>query len=182
MIDCHEFWILKSKLEDLKFKARGCGICASEIYFSIFLENKEGKKTEVTLSLILRFNLRLGGYSIWSVSTSLGRKESVGIPNIHKIALEDRIKPIENFQGFYPLKSCPPSNSDSHLSLLSQNPKAPLVAPELKLVTMRWLARRTSPRLKRERLPICPQVGVKARCLSHWFGSWRVWVSSKSRA
>ena len=28
------------------------------------------KKTEVTLSLILRFNLRLGGYSIWSVSTS----------------------------------------------------------------------------------------------------------------
>ena len=28
------------------------------------------KKTEVTLSLILRFNLRLGGYSIWSASTS----------------------------------------------------------------------------------------------------------------
>ena len=26
--------------------------------------------TEVTLSLILRFNLRLGGYSIWSASTS----------------------------------------------------------------------------------------------------------------
>ena len=37
---------------------------------SIFLENKEGKKTEVTLSLILRFNLRLRGYSIWSASTS----------------------------------------------------------------------------------------------------------------
>ena len=34
------------------------------------MENKEEKKTEVTLSLILRFNLRLGGYSIWSVSTS----------------------------------------------------------------------------------------------------------------
>jgi hypothetical protein len=46
----------------------GCGICASEIYFLIFLENNE-KKTEVTLSLILRFNLRLGGYSIWSAST-----------------------------------------------------------------------------------------------------------------
>ena len=28
------------------------------------------EKTEVTLSLILRFNLKLGGYSIWSVSTS----------------------------------------------------------------------------------------------------------------
>jgi len=26
--------------------------------------------TEMTLSLILRFNLRLGGYSIWSASTS----------------------------------------------------------------------------------------------------------------
>ena len=90
----------------------------------------------------------------------MGRKESVGIPNIHKIALEDRIKPIENFQGFYPLKSWPPSNSDSHLSLLSQNPKAPLVAPERKLVTVRWLPRKTSPRLKRERSPICPQVGV----------------------
>ena len=31
---------------------------------------KKRKKTEVTLSLILRFNLRLGGYSIWSASTS----------------------------------------------------------------------------------------------------------------
>ena len=38
--------------------------------FQIFLENKEEKKTEVTLSLILRFNLRLGGYSIWRASTS----------------------------------------------------------------------------------------------------------------
>ena len=27
-------------------------------------------KTEMTLSLILQFNLRLGGYSIWSASTS----------------------------------------------------------------------------------------------------------------
>ena len=30
------------------------------IYFSNFLENKEEKKTEVTLNLILRFNLRHG--------------------------------------------------------------------------------------------------------------------------
>ena len=66
----HEFFILKSKLRDLNSRLGGCGICVSEIYFSNFLENKEGKKTEVTLSLILRFNLRLGGYSIWSASTS----------------------------------------------------------------------------------------------------------------
>ena len=57
-------------IRDFDLRLGGCGICASEIYFSIFLENNEGKKTEVTLSLILRFNLRLGGYSIWSASTS----------------------------------------------------------------------------------------------------------------
>ena len=56
-------------IRDFDLRLGGCGICASEIYFSIFLENKEGKKTEVTLSLIRRFNLKLGGYSIWSVST-----------------------------------------------------------------------------------------------------------------
>ena len=28
------------------------------------------EKTKVTLSLILRFNQRLGGYSIWSMRTS----------------------------------------------------------------------------------------------------------------
>ena len=68
---CHEFTlILKSKWKNLNSRLRGYGICVSEIYFSNFLENKEGKKTEVTLSLILRFNLRLGGYSIWSASTS----------------------------------------------------------------------------------------------------------------
>ena len=68
---CHEFTlILKFKWRDLNSRLGGCGICASEIYFSIFLENKEEKKTEVTLSLILRLNLRLGGYSIWSASTS----------------------------------------------------------------------------------------------------------------
>ena len=68
---CHEFsLILKSKLRDLNSRLGGCGICVSEIYFSNFMENKEGKKIEVTLSLILRFNLRLGGYSIWSASPS----------------------------------------------------------------------------------------------------------------
>ena len=36
------------------------GYVALDIYFSICLKNKGKKKTEVTLSLILRFNLRLG--------------------------------------------------------------------------------------------------------------------------
>ena len=67
---CHEFiLILKSKWRDLNSKLGGCRIYVSEIYFSIFLKNKK-TKTEVTLSLILRFNLRLGGNSIWSASTS----------------------------------------------------------------------------------------------------------------
>ena len=54
---------------DFDLRHGSCGICALEIYFSIFLKNNKGKKTEVTLSLILRVNLRLGGYSIWSAST-----------------------------------------------------------------------------------------------------------------
>ena len=67
---CHDIsLILKSKWRDLNSRLKGCGIYVSKIYFSNFLKNKK-KKTEVTLSLILRFNLRLGGYSIWSASTS----------------------------------------------------------------------------------------------------------------
>ena len=68
---CHEFTLtLKSKWKDLNSRHGGCRIYLSKIYFSIFLKNKEEEKTEVTLSLILRFNLRLGGYSIYSASTS----------------------------------------------------------------------------------------------------------------
>ena len=55
---------------DFDLRLGGCWIYASEIYFLIFLENKWRKKSEVTLSLILWFNQRLGGYSIWSVRTS----------------------------------------------------------------------------------------------------------------
>src|SRR6185312_10420612 len=102
------------------------------------------------------------------MKTSLKRKESVGIPNIHEIAPRDYIKPVENFRGFYPLNSWPPSISDSPLLLLSQIPKAPLVGPEPKLVTLRWLPRRTNPRLKRKLSPICPRAGVKAKYLNHW--------------
>ena len=42
---CHEFTlILKSKWRDLNSRLGGCGIYVSEIYFSIFLKNKEGEK------------------------------------------------------------------------------------------------------------------------------------------
>ena len=40
----HEFLILKSKLRDLNLRLGGYGICVLEIYFSIFLENNEGKR------------------------------------------------------------------------------------------------------------------------------------------
>ena len=70
LIFCHEFLILKSKLRDLNSRLGAAGYVYQKFIFQFFLENKEGKKTEVTLSLILRFNLRLGGYSIWSASTS----------------------------------------------------------------------------------------------------------------
>ena len=41
---CHEFLILKSKLGDLNSRIGGCGICALEIYFSIFLKNNKEKR------------------------------------------------------------------------------------------------------------------------------------------
>jgi len=46
------------------------GHVSSTSYFSNFWKIKTRRfKTNLTLSLILRFNLRLGGYSIWSAST-----------------------------------------------------------------------------------------------------------------
>jgi hypothetical protein len=51
------------------FKAGGYGTSIIDDLFFKFLEDKSRRfKTNLTLSLILRFNLRLGGYSIWSVS------------------------------------------------------------------------------------------------------------------
>ena len=47
------------------------GHVSSTVYFSKFWKIKTKRlKTDLTLSLIMRFNLRLGGYSIWSASTS----------------------------------------------------------------------------------------------------------------
>jgi hypothetical protein len=50
------------------YKARGLqDTCHRLFIFRIYSKSKQGRfKTNVTLSLILRFNLRLGGYSIWS--------------------------------------------------------------------------------------------------------------------
>src|SRR6185312_7598482 len=58
--------------------------------------------------------------------------ESVGIPNIHKIAPEDRIKPVENFQGFYPLNSWPPSNSYFTFASSQAKSKSPSQSPRAK--------------------------------------------------
>jgi hypothetical protein len=45
------------------------GHVSSTTYFSNILEDKDRRfKANLTLSLILQFNLKLGGYSIWSTS------------------------------------------------------------------------------------------------------------------
>jgi hypothetical protein len=47
------------------------GHVSSMTYFSNLLEDKDRRlKIELTLSLILRVNLKLGGYSIWSASST----------------------------------------------------------------------------------------------------------------
>jgi hypothetical protein len=53
------------------FKAQGLqGHVSSATYFSNLLEDKDRRlKANLTLSLILRVNLRLRGHSIWSVSS-----------------------------------------------------------------------------------------------------------------
>ena len=60
------FGILNPKSRDFKSRLGGCETCI--INGKLF--SKTDLKTEMTLSLIHRFKLRLGGYSIWSASTS----------------------------------------------------------------------------------------------------------------
>ena len=55
-------------IRDFDLRLRAAGYRHQRFIFQFFWKIKK-KKTEVTLSLILRFNLRLGGYSIWSAST-----------------------------------------------------------------------------------------------------------------
>ena len=66
-----DFWILNSKSWNLNSRLGGCRIRVINGLFFKFLKIQARRlKIEVTLSLILRFNLRLGGYTIWSASTS----------------------------------------------------------------------------------------------------------------
>ena len=60
------FGILNPKSSYFKSRLEGCETCV--INGKLF--SKTDLKIEMTLSLIYRFNLRLGGYSIWSASTS----------------------------------------------------------------------------------------------------------------
>ena len=59
------FGNLNPKSRDFKSRLGGCGTCI--INGKLFL--KADLKTEMTLNLIHQFNLRIGGYSIWSAST-----------------------------------------------------------------------------------------------------------------
>jgi hypothetical protein len=62
-------WILFSKPWDLDSRLWGCGTRVIDGLFFKFLEDKSRRfKNNLTLTLILWFNLRLGGYSICSVS------------------------------------------------------------------------------------------------------------------
>jgi hypothetical protein len=67
---CHDLWDpFFPKFERFGFKARGlCDTWHRLLIFRKYSKDKKkrGLKTNLTLSLILRFNLRLGGYSIWS--------------------------------------------------------------------------------------------------------------------
>ena len=68
---CHDFWILNFKFGIWIQGSGAAGHVSSMVYFSKFWKIKTRRlKIDLTLSLILRFNLRLGGYSIWRVSTS----------------------------------------------------------------------------------------------------------------
>jgi len=68
----HDIWILNSKSWNLDSRLGGCRTCVIDAYFSNFWKIKMRRlKTDLTLSLILRLKLRLGGYSIWSASSSL---------------------------------------------------------------------------------------------------------------
>jgi hypothetical protein len=56
-------------LGDLDSRLGDCGTRVISDLFSNLLEDKDRRfKTNLTLSQILRFNLRLEGYSIWSAS------------------------------------------------------------------------------------------------------------------
>jgi hypothetical protein len=61
------FWILFPNIWDLDSRLEGYGHVSSMAYFSKIFERQKKRrfKTNLTLSLILRLNLRLESYSIW---------------------------------------------------------------------------------------------------------------------
>jgi hypothetical protein len=62
-------WILYSKTLGIWIQGSEAAGHVSATYFSNLLEDKDRRfKIKLTLSLILRVNLRLEGYSIWSAS------------------------------------------------------------------------------------------------------------------
>jgi hypothetical protein len=65
-IACHDSLdSLFQNLGDLNSRFGGCGNVSSATYFSNLLEDKDRRlKIKLSLSLILRVNLRLEGYSI----------------------------------------------------------------------------------------------------------------------
>jgi hypothetical protein len=69
-IACHDF--LDPLFQNLGIWIQGSGAAghvSSATYFLNLLEDKDRRlKIKLTVSLILRVNLRLGGYSIWSAS------------------------------------------------------------------------------------------------------------------
>jgi hypothetical protein len=63
------FGSLIPNLGELDSRLEAAGHVSSATYFSNLLEDKDKRlKIKLTLSLILRVNLRLGCYSIWSAS------------------------------------------------------------------------------------------------------------------
>jgi hypothetical protein len=73
------FGSLIPKLRDLDSRLGGCGTRVISDLFSNLLEDKDRRlKIKLTLSLILRVNLRLEGYSIWSASLIAPHIKKIG--------------------------------------------------------------------------------------------------------
>jgi hypothetical protein len=73
-------WILYSKTLRIWIEGSGAaGHVSLSTYFSNLLEDKDRRlKIKLTLNLIRRVNLRLGGYSIWSASLITPHIKKIG--------------------------------------------------------------------------------------------------------
>jgi hypothetical protein len=79
-IACHDSLDPLFQTLEIWIQASGAaGHVSSATYFSNLLEDKDRRlKNKLTLSLILRVNLRLGGYSIWSASLIAPHIKKIG--------------------------------------------------------------------------------------------------------